>query len=79
MIDFNKPRYNVELSVGGEEKQVGILEDLLSEVGEKVEIFPENGNLRVHVHTDEPELVFSLCTKIGKLSKIKVDDLREVL
>ncbi len=76
VIDFKKSRYSLEFSVYGDEIIVDNLRDLISQVSKKVEAQKDNGCVKVIAETDEPEVVLSLCARIGKLARIKVEDLR---
>ncbi|MBD3288417.1 DegV family EDD domain-containing protein [candidate division KSB1 bacterium] len=53
------------------------LESLLKSLGNSLIVANTNELFRVHIHTNEPETVFSILEQYGKIEKRKVDDMSQ--
>ena len=43
--------------------------------GNEVILLNDSNNLKIHIHTDYPEKVISLCEKSGRIFEVKKDDM----
>ncbi len=70
-------RYCTNFAVTGEGLNGGAFVPLLEELGDSVLVVGDEGTLRVHVHTDEPEAAVELFEAVGQVSRFDVADMRE--
>ncbi|HEY8769967.1 MAG TPA: DAK2 domain-containing protein [Thermoleophilaceae bacterium] len=70
-------RYCTNFAVTGEGLHGGAFVPLLEELGDSVLVVGDEGTLRVHVHTDEPEGAVELFEAVGQVSRFDVADMRE--
>jgi DAK2 domain fusion protein YloV len=70
-------RYCTNFAVTGEGLHGGAFVPLLEELGDSVLVVGDEGTLRVHVHTDEPEAAVELFEAVGQVSRFDVADMRE--
>jgi dihydroxyacetone kinase-like predicted kinase len=77
MDKFNPYRYQLDFLVHKTGISAEYLKDMIAEFGQDLDIQQEQDSVRVRIRTDDPELVLDLCGQVGKLDKIKVDELRE--
>ncbi len=77
-IDIDiKYRYCTEFLLKGH-ATVGKIIDDLKKLGDSIEVGKINGYVKVHVHTNRPDIAQKVCMKYGIIKMIKVDDM-EVL
>ncbi|MHC6179571.1 DAK2 domain-containing protein [Clostridium sp. JNZ X4-2] len=60
--------------------QVSDIQDFrrkLQEVGDSMVVVKDEDIIKVHIHTNDPGWVLSQAVKLGELSKIKIDNMRE--
>jgi len=70
-------RYCVNFIVQGDGLDGPSFEDPLREIGDSVLIVGDRRTLRVHVHTDEPELARDVFAGHGEISQVDEADMRE--
>jgi DAK2 domain fusion protein YloV len=70
-------RYCTNFAVTGEGLHGGAFVPLLEELGDSVLVVGDEGTLRVHLHTDEPEAAVELFEAVGQVSRFDVADMRE--
>jgi DAK2 domain fusion protein YloV len=70
-------RYCTNFAVTGEGLHGGAFVPLLEELGDSVLVVGDEGTLRVHVHTDQPESAVELFEAVGQVSRFDVADMRE--
>ena len=70
-------RYCTNFAVTGEELEPGSFIPRLEELGDSVLVVGDRQTLRVHVHTDEPELALRLFEPVGEASRLDVADMHE--
>jgi len=70
-----KYKYCTEFLLKGH-TTVGKLAEDLKKIGNCVEVGKINGYIKVHVHTNNPDLAQKICMKYGIIMMIKVDDMK---
>ncbi len=70
-------RFCTECMVTGETVDRRALREALTELGGSLVVAGTHRKVRVHVHVDEPERVFELAARFGKVSSRKADDMRQ--
>ncbi|HEX2233260.1 MAG TPA: DAK2 domain-containing protein [Thermoleophilaceae bacterium] len=70
-------RYCTNFAVTGEGLNAGSFVPRLEELGDSVLVVGDEGTLRVHVHTDEPEQAVGLFGAVGEVSRLDVADMAE--
>ena len=68
-FNSNEPRYCLEILM-----EKGFNGDLTS-FGNEIILLNDSNNLKIHIHTDYPEKVISLCEKSGRIFEVKKDDM----
>lgn len=68
-FNLNEPRYCLEILM-----EKGFNDDLTC-FGNEVILLNDSNNLKIHIHTDYPEKVISLCEKSGRIFEVKKDDM----
>lgn len=59
------------------DKEVSALKIMLQNIGDSLLVIADFGLVKVHVHTNSPNLVLQYGLQLGELSKIKIDNMRE--
>jgi len=67
--------YCTEFIVSGMELPLETLRTRLQGIGDSVLVVGEQELARVHVHTPDPGRALTLATELGRLAKVKVDDM----
>lgn len=67
--------YCTEFVVSGAEIAVETLRSRMQAAGSSVLVVGESTLARVHIHTDDPGRALSIGAEMGRLSKVKVDDM----
>ena len=75
-FDEEKYRYCTECVISGTDLSPKILRENLSELGDSVVVAGSKKTIRIHIHTDNPELVFKKARSSGEIIQEKVDDMR---
>ncbi|MDQ3992620.1 MAG: DAK2 domain-containing protein, partial [Actinomycetota bacterium] len=70
-------RYCTNFAVTGEGLDAREFIPLLEEIGDSVLVVGDEATLRVHVHTDDPEVATSMFTAHGEVSRFDVADMHE--
>ncbi|MGB4617827.1 MAG: DAK2 domain-containing protein [Dethiobacteria bacterium] len=70
--------YCTELLLKGEHLSADTLRRELSRLGDSVLVVGDEKLLKVHLHTDAPGEVLTLCSRWGEMDQIKVDNMREM-
>ena len=70
-------RYCTNFAVTGEDLETPDFVDMLEEIGDSVLVVGDATTLKVHVHTDEPDLAVSMFVAHGEVSRLDVADMRE--
>jgi DAK2 domain fusion protein YloV len=70
-------RYCTNFAVTGEGLHAGSFVPRLEEIGDSVLVVGDEGTLRVHVHTDEPDRAVALFEAVGEVSRLDVADMAE--
>jgi len=68
-------RYCTECLVRGQGLDRAALRAKLEPLGDSLIVAGTETVVRVHVHTNEPEIVFDIAAEVGEVSKRKVDDM----
>ncbi|MPW26041.1 DAK2 domain-containing protein [Alkalibaculum sp. M08DMB] len=72
--------YCTEFIILKEDNDISVEESLkldLSTFGDSVIVVGDENNIKVHVHTDNPDRALKLALNIGALTRIKIDNMRE--
>ena len=70
-------RYCTEFMIEGEEISQAEVKGRLGQLGDSLLVMESDGLLRVHIHTSDPENLFHCVSSLGRVSRIKVDDMME--
>ncbi|MDY6012879.1 DAK2 domain-containing protein [Clostridium sp.] len=69
--------YCTEFIILGDSKYATELQNEIEPLGDSMIVVGYDDVIKVHIHTNDPGLVLSKAVKIGELSKIKIDNMRE--
>jgi len=69
--------YCTEFFINSKKENLEDFKKDLSCHGDSMIIVGEEGIIKVHIHTNDPGLILSKALKLGELSKIKIDNMRE--
>lgn len=69
--------YCTEFIILGDAKHAKDLEESIKDLGDSMIVVGYDDVIKVHIHTNDPGNVLSKAVKIGELSKIKIDNMRE--
>ncbi|MBM3249903.1 MAG: hypothetical protein FJZ09_03530 [Candidatus Omnitrophica bacterium] len=75
-------KYRLEFILHSHNASVQSIRSSLAEFGEHCEISPldpaasEGNNFRVNMDTEEPAMVFDLCSQIGRIRSVKIDEIK---
>lgn len=69
--------YDVQLLVGGSDISIDDLREKLTPLGDSLLVVGSGDLVRVHVHTDRPDLAIGICLGFGPLSDVTVDNMVE--
>jgi DAK2 domain fusion protein YloV len=69
--------YCTEFIILGDAKFAKEFQNEIESLGDSMIVVGYDDVIKVHIHTNDPGLVLSKAVKIGELSKIKIDNMRE--
>ena len=69
--------YCTEFIILGDASKAGAFKDSIENLGDSMIVVGYDDVIKVHIHTNDPGTVLSKAVKIGELSKIKIDNMRE--
>ncbi len=69
--------YCTEFIVLGDASKADSLQDEIESLGDSMIVVGYEDVIKVHIHTNDPGLVLSKAIKLGEISKIKIDNMRE--
>lgn len=69
--------YCTEFIIHSGDSDVSKFRDYISKLGDSMIVVNVDEITKVHVHTNDPGLVLSEAVKLGELSRIKIDNMRE--
>jgi uncharacterized protein len=76
--ESSKYRYCTNFAVTGRDLETPDFVDMLEQIGDSVLVVGDSSTLKVHVHTDEPEMAMSMFVAHGgEVSRLDVADMRE--
>lgn len=67
--------YCTEFIIGGEGLDVDTIREALAALGESALVVGGGDIIRVHIHTTDPTAVIGAAAQLGRLSKLKVEDM----
>ena len=68
--------YCTELMINTKYKDIDLLREELSEIGDSLMVVGGENLIKIHIHTNDPGLVIQKGTLLGPLSDIKIDNMR---
>lgn len=71
-----KYAYCTELFIKGKNISTEGLKDYLSQIGDSLIVIGTGELVKLHVHTNNPDLVLKKALSLGELSKIKIDNMK---
>ncbi|MBP2031617.1 DAK2 domain fusion protein YloV [Clostridium algifaecis] len=72
-----KYEYCTEFFIHAKYVDLTEFKEKLSAIGDSMVVVNDDEIIKVHIHTNDPGLVLSQAIKLGELSKIKVDNMKE--
>lgn len=69
--------YCTEFFIKSKEEDLDAFKEDLSSYGDSMIVVGADGVIKIHIHTNDPGLILSKALKLGELSKIKIDNMRE--
>lgn len=69
--------YCTEFIIHSNENDVTEFRNEISKIGDSMVVVNVDDITKVHIHTNDPGIVLSKAVKLGELSKIKIDNMRE--
>ncbi|MPQ42441.1 DAK2 domain-containing protein [Clostridium tarantellae] len=69
--------YCTEFIILGDAKKANDFKDQIESLGDSLIVVGYDDVIKVHIHTNNPGKVLSYAVKLGELSKIKIDNMRE--
>ncbi|HEY5525077.1 MAG TPA: DAK2 domain-containing protein, partial [Clostridium sp.] len=69
--------YCTEFIILGDASKAGKFQDEIESLGDSMIVVGYDDVIKVHIHTNDPGNVLSKAVKVGQLSKIKIDNMRE--
>ena len=69
--------YCTEFIIIGDAKKAKEFQDEIAPLGDCMIVVGYDDVIKVHIHTNDPGMVLSKAVKLGELSKIKIDNMRE--
>jgi hypothetical protein len=69
--------YCTEFFIKSEDADLELFKEKLEKIGDSIIVVGSDDIVKVHVHTNEPGYVLTEALKLGELSKIKIDNMRE--
>jgi len=70
-------RYCTECLIAGNNLQRADISAALTQLGDSIVVAGSASRIRMHIHTDTPEIVFDLAATWGEVIKTKADDMRQ--
>jgi dihydroxyacetone kinase-like predicted kinase len=74
-------KYYLEFILNAKDITPEVLEDSFTQLGEGLEVSrileedSEPGeNFKIHIHTQDPTLVFDTCSQFGRIKSVKIDE-----
>ncbi len=67
--------YCTEFLVAGQGMPVDSVRERMLALGDSVLVVGDDSLVRVHLHTDDPGAALSFCTALGRLNRVKVDNI----
>lgn len=75
-LEDSQYRYCTEALLRGSHFNLESIRSTLSNDGDSLVVAGSDKTVRIHIHSDHPDIVFEKLSKIGTLSEQKVDDMR---
>ena len=75
--ESSKFRYCTNFAITGDELQADRFVPRLEKIGDSVLVVGDAHTMRVHVHTDDPQLAVDVFDGAGEVSRLEVADMRE--
>lgn len=69
--------YCTEFMIKGEDIDAARFKKNIEKLGDSMLVVGDNGVYRTHIHTNEPGKVLQIATKIGELSQVRINNMKE--
>lgn len=69
--------YCTEFIIHSRKSDIDDFKNKLKKIGDSMVVVKDDDIIKVHIHTNDPGWVLSQSVKLGELSKIKIDNMRE--
>lgn len=79
---MNQNKYSVEFTINIYNVSLDVLKASLAELGNDLnlddtkELDGKERIVKIHIHTDDPHLVFDACSQFGRLRHVKVEEVK---
>lgn len=77
--EFVTYRYCTECIIFNNIYAIETWKDLLKDYGDSLQVMIQWNNLKIHIHTDDPEWFKYLCSQYGTVDYFKVDDMTSMI
>lgn len=79
MIPMQK--YHLEFILRAKDSSVTTIKNSLAEFGEDLEVIdycPDaqegHGDFKININTEEPTIIFDVCSQLGRIKSVKIDE-----
>jgi DAK2 domain fusion protein YloV len=69
-------QFCTEALIASQDTDLSILRERLSNEGDSLIVAGGAGLIKVHIHTNDPERIFSIASEFGSIEKTKIDDMK---
>ena len=76
--DISVNRYEVVFIVDNSLVDQDGIKEMLSSLGDSIDIVAVSGSMKVHVHTDQPQMVKEIAYSLGTISFLRLEDMKEM-
>jgi dihydroxyacetone kinase-like predicted kinase len=74
---ITKNRYEVVFIVKDSLLEQNAIKEMLSELGDSIDIVDISGSVKTHIHTDKPEMVKEIAYSLGEVIFLQIADMKE--
>lgn len=71
-------KYFMEFTLQAADISEEVIRNSITEFGSEVEVLPLGGaDFRIHICTEDPTIIFDVCSDFGRITSVKVDEQRK--